>query len=44
VKTPKELTFEIAERYVDRVVAVNDEDIAYALDTFAAVGAELRLI
>jgi threonine dehydratase len=31
VKTPKELTFEIAERYVDRVVAVNDEDIAYAL-------------
>jgi len=31
VKTPKELTFEIAERYIDRVIAVNDEDIAYAL-------------
>lgn len=31
VKTPKELTFEIAERYVDMVVAVNDEEIAYAL-------------
>lgn len=31
VKTPKELTFEIAEQYIDNVVAVNDEDIAYAL-------------
>ncbi|HVQ00323.1 MAG TPA: threonine ammonia-lyase [Candidatus Thermoplasmatota archaeon] len=31
VKTPKELTFEIAERYIDEVVTVNDEDIAYAL-------------
>jgi threonine dehydratase len=31
VKTPKELTFEIAEQYVDTVVAVNDEEIAYAL-------------
>jgi len=31
VKTPKELTFDIAKRYVDQVVAVNDEDIAYTL-------------
>jgi len=31
VKTPKELTYEIAQRYVDMVVAVNDEDIAYTL-------------
>ena len=31
VKTPKELTFEIAEQYIDTVVAVNDEEIAYAL-------------
>jgi len=31
VKTPKELTFEIAQRYVDQVVTVNDEDIAYTL-------------
>jgi threonine dehydratase len=31
VKTPKELTFEIAEQYVDMVVTVNDEEIAYAL-------------
>jgi len=31
VKTPKELTFEIAEQYIDTVVTVNDEEIAYAL-------------
>jgi threonine dehydratase len=31
VKTPKELTFEIAEQYLDTVAAVNDEEIAYAL-------------
>jgi len=31
VKTPKDLTFEIAEQYIDMVVAVNDEEIAYAL-------------
>ncbi len=31
VKTPKDLTFEIAEKYVDQVVSINDEDIAYAL-------------
>ena len=31
VKTPKEITFELAQKYVDEVVTVNDEDIAYAL-------------
>jgi threonine dehydratase len=31
VKTPKDLTFELAKKYVDEVVTVNDEDIAYAL-------------
>lgn len=31
VKTPKELTFSIAEKYVDEVVTVNDEEIAHAL-------------
>ena len=31
VKTPKELTFALAQKYVDEVVTVNDEDISYAL-------------
>jgi threonine dehydratase len=31
VKTPKDLTFALAKQYVDDVVTVNDEDIAYAL-------------
>ncbi len=31
VKTPKDLTFALAERYVDEVVTVNDEEIANAL-------------
>ena len=31
VKTPKELTFSLAQLYVDKVVTVNDEEIANAL-------------
>ena len=31
VKTPKEITFELAKKYVDYVVTVNDEEIANAL-------------
>jgi threonine dehydratase len=31
VKTPKELTFSLAQQYVDEVVTVNDEEIANAL-------------
>jgi len=31
VKTPKEITFELAKKYVDEVVTVNDEEIANAL-------------
>jgi threonine dehydratase len=31
VKTPKELTFSLAQKYVDDVVTVNDEEIANAL-------------
>jgi len=31
VKTPKELTFELAKKYVDNVYTVNDEEIANAL-------------
>jgi len=31
VKTPKELTFALAQQYVDEVVTVNDEEIANAL-------------
>jgi threonine dehydratase len=31
VKTPKELTFALARQYVDKVVTVNDEEIANAL-------------
>jgi threonine dehydratase len=31
VKTPKELTFSLAKRYVDSVVTVNDEEISNAL-------------
>jgi threonine dehydratase len=31
VKTPKDLTFALAKKYVDRVVTVNDEEIANAL-------------
>ncbi|DAC72853.1 MAG TPA: threonine ammonia-lyase [Thermoplasmata archaeon] len=31
VKTPKELTFALAQKYVDDVVTVNDEEIANAL-------------
>ena len=31
VKTPKELTFALAQQYVDEVVTVNDEEIADAL-------------
>jgi threonine dehydratase len=31
VKTPKDKTFALAKKYVDSVVTVNDEDIAYAL-------------
>lgn len=31
VKTPKELTFSLAQQYVDNVVTVNDEEIATAL-------------
>jgi threonine dehydratase len=31
VKTPKDLTFALARRYVDEVVTVNDEEIANAL-------------
>jgi threonine dehydratase len=31
VKTPKDLTFALAQRYVDDVVTVNDEEIANAL-------------
>ena len=31
VKTPKEITFDLAKKYVDEVVVVNDEEIANAL-------------
>lgn len=31
VKTPKEITFELAKKYVDEVVTVNDEEISNAL-------------
>jgi threonine dehydratase len=31
IKTPKELTFSLAQQYVDEVVTVNDEEIANAL-------------
>lgn len=31
VKTPKEITFDLAKKYVDEVVTVNDEEIANAL-------------